>query len=54
MHESLGTDCTRFVPEAALRLLGRLDARDVRAGDIAEAVATIAFIDLRNFTALSI
>ncbi|OHD20529.1 MAG: hypothetical protein A2Y38_21260 [Spirochaetes bacterium GWB1_59_5] len=53
MHESYDITYTRFVPEAALRLLGRSDARDVRAGDIAEAVATIAFIDLRNFTTLS-
>lgn len=53
MHEGRDIGCTRFVPEAALRLLGRSDARDVNAGDIVEAVATIAFIDLRDFTRLS-
>ncbi|HUW71507.1 MAG TPA: bacteriohemerythrin [bacterium] len=53
MHEDHGAGCTRFVPESALRLLGRNDVREVRAGDIAELVATIAFIDLRNFTAIS-
>jgi hemerythrin-like metal-binding protein len=45
--------CARFVSQTALRVLGRDDARDVRAGDISEVVATIAFIDLRDFTRLS-
>lgn len=43
----------RFVPNHAVRILGRSDARDIDAGEVTEAVATIVFIDLRNFTTLS-
>ena len=43
----------RFVPQPAVRILGRGDPREVETNDVSEAVATIVFIDLRNFTTLS-
>jgi len=48
-----GGRCARFVPAAALALLGKADCEEVAAGDSVEAVVTVMFVDLRRFTTLA-
>ncbi len=48
-----GTIYSRFVPNAALAMLGKDSHADVVAGDSVETVATVMFIDLRGFSALA-
>lgn len=43
----------RFIPEKVIKLLGRETLQDIKPGDVAELIATVAFIDIRNFTELS-
>ncbi|MBN2874641.1 MAG: hemerythrin domain-containing protein [Spirochaetales bacterium] len=43
----------RFVPQAALRLLGTEDAKTLQPGNSAEVLVTLMFVDLRNFSSMS-